>query len=122
MIDILIVDDSSVIRDLLQEYLLDYGYNVDLAFDGADGIEKALDKDYKIIFCDIHMPRKNGYQVFQTVSAKKPESVFIMTDSLPDQLAQMAQDAGAHCCLQKPFNLDEVRELVEKLTKTVKQV
>lgn len=101
---ILVVDDSEIIRSLLAEYLTDLGYEVDLATDGADGIQKALAGDYHVVFCDIHMPRKNGYEVYKEVVHHKPELRFIMTDSLPDQLAEMAQQAGACCCLQKPSN------------------
>ena len=108
MARLLIVDDSQVIRDLLSEYLLDRGHEVDQAVDGQDGIEKALAEEYDAIFCDLHMPRKNGYQVFQEVTRAKPGSRFIMTDSLPDELAAMAQEAGAYCCLTKPFDLDQV--------------
>ncbi len=115
MINILIVDDSEVIRNLLSEYLSDLNYAVDVAIDGLDGIEKALSGDYQIVMCDIHMPRKNGFQVLKAVSSVKPETMFIMTDSLPDKLSEMAQKAGAYCCLKKPFDLAEIKDTVEKL-------
>ncbi len=107
---ILIVDDSSVIRDLLREYLVDQGYEVELAVDGQEGIEMALAAEYDVIICDIHMPRKNGYQVFTAVRSSRPGMRFIMTDSLPDHLAAMAEEAGACCTLTKPFDLDRVKQ------------
>lgn len=107
---ILVIDDSDVIRNLLDELLTDMGWEVDLAEDGSRGIKLALAEDYMVVFCDIHMPRKDGYQVYREVSAQKPELPFIMTDSLPDQLAEMAQAAGANYCLLKPFTLEQVRE------------
>ena len=112
---ILIIDDSAVIRNLLQEYLTDLGYEVDLAVDGQEGIDKALAGNYMAVFCDIHMPRKNGYQVYSEVSSQKPELFFIMTDSLPDQLAEMAQREGAHCCLTKPFDLKQIDQALQIL-------
>ncbi|HKK21287.1 MAG TPA: response regulator [candidate division Zixibacteria bacterium] len=115
MTKILIIDDSEVIRDLLQEYLIDIGYDVDLAVNGLDGIEKALQGNYRIIFCDIHMPKRNGYQVFTEVSARKPASSFVMTDSLPDHLAEMAEKAGACRTLTKPFDLNEVKATIESI-------
>ena len=122
MARILVIDDSVVIRELLKEYLTESGYRVDLACDGQEGIDMALAGNYDIAFCDIHMPRKNGYQVFQEVSRAKPGLFFIMTDSLPDQLAEMAQSEGAHCCLTKPFDLDQVKRTLDSLlvkTRTV---
>jgi len=120
MIKILIIDDSEVIRSLLNEYLTELGYDVYMAVNGQDGIEKALADDYRIIFCDIHMPKKNGYQVYQAVTVKKPESSFIMTDSLPDHLAEMAQKAGACCCLTKPFDLNEIKATLDKILSSIK--
>ena len=120
MANILIVDDSKIIRDLLSEYLIDQGHRVDKAVNGQDGIDKALSGDYAVVFCDIHMPKKNGYQVFTEVSAAKPELRFIMTDSLPDELAGMAKAAGACSCLIKPFDLDRVFETLRQVLATAK--
>jgi len=115
MARILVVDDSSVIRNLLTEYLGEQGHVVETAVDGQEGIEMALAGDYDVVLCDLHMPRKNGYQVFTEVSAHRPQSRFIMTDSLPDELARMAQEAGAYGCLTKPFDLDQVTSTLEKI-------
>jgi CheY-like chemotaxis protein len=120
MLKILVVDDSDVIRALLEEYLTELGYLVDLAADGAEGIEKALAGDYAVVFCDIHMPRKNGYEVYSEVARHRPETRFIMTDSLPDRLAEMAQQAGACCCLQKPFELAQIRQTLQNILATLK--
>ncbi len=115
MMQILVIDDSAVIRSLLQEYLTDLGFVVDLAKDGNEGIAKALAGDYVAVFCDIHMPKKNGYQVYREVSTKKPELLFIMTDSLPGLLAEMARQEGAHRCLTKPFDLTQVKEALQPI-------
>ncbi len=112
---ILIIDDSEVIRNLLMEYLIELGYKVELAVDGQVGIEKVLANDYTAIFCDIHMPRKNGYQVFREAISAKPDVHFIMTDSLPDELAEMAINEGASQCLTKPFDLYQLKEILEKI-------
>lgn len=122
MARILIVDDSKVIRDLLTEYLSEQGHQVDSAIDGQDGIDQALAGDYDVILCDLHMPRKNGYQVFTEVTEACPTSRFIMTDSLPDELAQLAEEAGAYGCLTKPFDLAEVNLTIEQVLSTVRSL
>ena len=66
------------------------------------------------------MPRKNGFQVFTEVTAARPTSRFIMTDSLPDELAQLSQEAGAYGCLSKPFDLDEVTRTIDQVLSTAK--
>lgn len=117
MARVLIIDDSEVIRNLLREFLAELGYEVNLATDGREGLTKALTGDYTVIFCDVHMPMLNGYDVFRKVTDQKPGTVFIMTDSLPDELSDKAIDAGAQYCLTKPFDLDQVREILQTVRK-----
>ena len=107
-LSILVVDDSRIIRDLLSDFLRESGHKVEVAVDGEEGIRKALGGKYDVIFCDLHMPRRNGVQVFEEVSKARSDVTFIMTDSLPDQLAATATAAGACYCLTKPFDLDQV--------------
>lgn len=116
---ILIIDDSEIIRNLLNEYLTDIGHTVEFAVDGQKGIDKALLQNYHVIFCDIHMPRKNGYLVFTEVRKVKNNQIFIMTDSLPDSLAEQAEDEGAWCVLTKPFDLDEIDNILASIAEKV---
>jgi two-component system alkaline phosphatase synthesis response regulator PhoP len=118
---ILIVDDSQVIRSLLTDYLTDLGYVVEVAVNGQEGIDAALAGDFQLVFCDLHMPKKNGYQVFTEVIKVKPSLRFIMTDSLPDELAAMAAEAGACGCLTKPFDLSEISAKVTEVLETVEK-
>lgn len=115
MIKILIIDDTDIIRNLLDDYLSENGFDVDIALDGEEGIKKALSDDFRIVFCDVHMPKKNGYQVFVAVNEKKPETTFIMTDSLPDHLAEQTLKAGAYTILTKPFDLEEVKQTITSI-------
>jgi hypothetical protein len=45
----------------------------------------------------------------------RPTSKIIITDSFPDKLAKEAQDEGAICCLQKPFDVVELRRLIKQV-------
>ena len=120
MARILIIDDSIIIRNLLDEYLSDLGHETGLAVDGQDGIDQAIAGDYVIAICDIHMPKRNGYQVFREVRDARPEIAFVMTDSLPDELAERAKAEGAYAILTKPFDLHQVRSTIERLLQVVK--
>lgn len=122
MARILVIDDSQVIRDLLTDFLSDIGHAVDTASDGAEGVDMAVGHSYDICICDLHIPRKSGFDVFCEVNARKPELRFIMTDSLPDHLAEQACNAGAAYCLRKPFDLDQLREILDIVCATVKPV
>ena len=116
---ILIIDDSEIIRNLLKEYLTDLNHTVEFAYDGQEGIDKGLKENFDLIFSDIHMPRKNGYLVFKEIRHTKPNQIFIMTDSLPDSLAEQAENEGAWCILTKPFDLDEVSNILKVIEEKV---
>jgi DNA-binding response OmpR family regulator len=120
MARILIIDDSQVIRDMLCEMLSDQGHEVQTAADGSTGAAMALAGSYDLCICDLHIPRKNGYEIFAEVSKAKPQLPFIMTDSLPDHLADKALGAGASHCLKKPFDLDQLRAILRQVLHPVK--
>lgn len=109
---ILIVDDTEVIRNLLSELLVSEGFEVVCAKDGVEAISIIESQDIDLVFCDIHMPRKNGLDTLRTSRTLKPGLLFIMTDSLPDEMAETAQKYGAISCISKPFDLEEIRESV----------
>ena len=112
---VLVIDDTAVIRDFLSEVLSDDGFKVEIAADGKSGYEMALKHDYVVIFCDVHMPEMSGLETVRKIKQVKPEIPVVMTDSFPDKLAKEATQAGALCCLAKPFALDEVRETVKTI-------
>ena len=122
MAKILVVDNSEIIRSLLSDFLEELGHTVECAVNGQDGIDKAMADDYDAVFCDIHMPKKNGYQVYMEVSGHNSDLPFIMTDSLPDDLADMAVNNGAHTCLTKPFTLEQVKRAIDEVLATPKRV
>lgn len=114
---ILVIDDSPVIREMLTEILSDEGFSVDTAIDGAKGTALVKKNDYLAIICDVHMPRQNGLETVRKIMAIKPDSRIIMTDSFPDKMAGSATREGAMCCLQKPFDISELRKLLQKVTR-----
>ena len=120
MVKILIIDDSVVIRNLLMDFLSDEGYQVDTTEDGREGIRLAIDGDYDVCICDTHLATMSGYDVFCEVAAKRPELQFVITDSLPDHLSVKTRKAGAYWYLKKPFDLDQLREVLTQIVSPVK--
>jgi CheY-like chemotaxis protein len=102
-------------RNLLREFLSHEGHEVDVAVDGAEGITKAMAGDYRLIFCDLHMPRKNGYQVYETVSPSRPDLQFVFTDSMPDAFSEQLAQSRRFFVLRKPFDLQQIRAVLASL-------
>jgi CheY-like chemotaxis protein len=117
MTRILIIDDSKVMRDLLNDFLTDEGFDTFTTGDSLEGIRKGIEGNFDICICDIHLPDKNGYEIFKAISAKKPRIHFILTDSLPDHLSEQAKQAGAYYHLKKPFEREQLREIISKILK-----
>ena len=120
MAKILVIDDSAVIRDLLSDCLSDCGHLVDVAANGEEGVRMALKNSYDVCVCDVHMPGMNGYDVLSAILSRKPATQLVFTDSLPDEVSEKVREAGARCVLRKPFELDHLREVVNRLLAPVK--
>lgn len=111
----MVIDDSNTIRKSAEIFLLQAGVNVVLADDGFDALAKINDYRPAVIFCDIMMPRLDGYQ---TCSLIKKNSNFSATPvvmlSSRDGLFDRArgQAAGSDEYLTKPFTKDHLLDAV----------
>ncbi len=69
MATVLSVEDNEDNRDMLSRRLIRRGYEIDIAVDGEEGIEKAAQKVYDLILLDMSLPRMDGYGVAQAIRA-----------------------------------------------------
>jgi two-component system nitrogen regulation response regulator NtrX len=122
MARILIVDDSQVIRDLLTDFLGELGHRVELAEDGVEGLAKARSGEFDLCICDLHLPRKNGFQLLSELGDDAAGMQFIFTDSLPDDLYDRIKETTQYQCIRKPFDLTRFREVVERALDRIKTV
>jgi len=115
---ILVVDDDDDIREVMQELLVAEGFQVDVARDGLDALGK-LDREASppLILLDMMMPRMDG-ETFLKMLRGKPalanaSVVVISGNGAARDKAGAFQAAG---CLVKPFELDELLELVHRIS------
>ncbi|NMM27077.1 MAG: response regulator [Glaciimonas sp.] len=116
---IMVIDDSSTIRRSAEIFLGQAGYEVILAGDGFDALAKVNDHQPALIFCDILMPRLDGYQTCALIkkSAKFHATPVVMLSS-KDGLFDRARGAmvGSSEYLTKPFTKDGLLKTVRDLT------
>ncbi len=116
---IMVIDDSSTIRRSAEIFLGQAGYKVVLADDGFDALAKMNDHKPALIFCDILMPRLDGYQTCALIkkSAKFHSTPVIMLSS-KDGLFDRARGAmvGSDAYLTKPFTKDSLLKTVREYT------
>jgi two-component system response regulator (stage 0 sporulation protein F) len=114
---ILVADDDPVIRKLLYQVLSEDGHKVSLATNGAQVIEEVQKEDFELLLSDVHMPVMNGLETLRIMRSTFPQLPVVMMDSYPDQLVKQAENEGALTCIHKPFDLKELREVIEKVKK-----
>ncbi len=108
---VLVIDDSNTIRRSAEIFLKQAGYQVVLAEDGFDALAKINDYEPDMIFCDILMPRLDGYQTCAIIkrSPKFSPTPFVMLSS-KDGLFDKARGkmVGAQDYLTKPFTKEQL--------------
>ncbi|MDQ5927114.1 response regulator [Aquabacterium sp.] len=112
---ILVIDDSNTIRRSAEIFLKQGGYEVVLAEDGFDALSKVNDHVPDVIFCDILMPRLDGYQTCAIIkrNPKFTGTPVIMLSS-KDGLFDKARGrmVGSQDYLTKPFTKDQLLQAV----------
>lgn len=114
---IMVIDDSSTIRRSAEIFLGQAGYQLVLAEDGFDAMSKINDHQPDLIFCDILMPRLDGYQTCSIIK-KNPKfaSIPIIMLSSKDGLFDKARGrmVGSEQYLTKPFSKESLIEVAKQ--------
>lgn len=112
---ILVIDDDLAIRVLLQAVLKRMKFEVELAEDGAVGLEKLrLDPSYDLILLDLMMPRVNGYEFIDRVGHDYPGArphIIVFTAAGKRGVDKIPPDAICNSIL-KPFDLEKFIEMI----------
>jgi len=112
---ILVADDDPIIRKLLFEVLTSDGHQVITKENGFEALKEVQKRSFELMFLDVHMPIMNGLETLISIRNQFPGMAVAMMDSYPDQLVRQAQKEGASTCIHKPFDLNEIREVVEEV-------
>jgi len=113
---VLIVDDEKNIRLTLSMALEKLNVPVDTAVNGEEALQKLAEKSYGLMLLDLRMPGIDGMEVLRRVPEIRPEvQVVIITAYGSIEAAVEAMKLGAVDFLQKPFDAEDVRELVSSL-------
>ena len=112
---ILIIDDDTSLRRVLEYNLQEAGYQVSAAANGEEGLHQFNEDTPALVITDMKMPGMDGMQVLQAIKERSPETlVIIITAFGTVDIAVEAMKAGAYDYITKPFNRDELRLTVAK--------
>jgi len=118
---VLVIDDSNTIRRSAEIFLKQGGHEVLLADDGFDALAKVNDFEPHLIFCDILMPRLDGYQTCAIIKRNARFSgVPIVMLSSKDGVFDKARGrmVGSQDYLTKPFTKDQLLQTVREFGST----
>ena len=116
---ILIVDDSSSLRQVVNITLTASGYDVTEAENGQVALDKLSGMKPSLILCDVNMPVMDGLTFLtelRSVEHCKFTPVLMLTTESEDEMKKKGLEAGAKAWLVKPFKPDQVLKAVTKLT------
>ncbi len=120
---ILIIDDERSIRNSLKEILVDEGYDVEVAENGAQGCAMVDKEKYSVIFCDIKMPEMDGMEVLDKFAEMGVDSAVIMISGHGDiETAVECIKKGAFDFIQKPLDLNRILITIKNATEKVSLV
>ncbi len=105
---ILIIEDEKQIVRFLELELKYEGYLVDVAYDGREGLNKALMNNYDLVILDIMLPLLNGIEVLRRIRQVSDLPIIMLTakDDITDKV--MGLDVGADDYITKPFAIEEL--------------
>ena len=113
---VLIVDDNPNMSVLLSDILEIFEYEGKLASDGKEALEKIKDDDYALVFTDLRMPKMDGFDLLKAIKKEHPDlPVVIITGYSVGETQNTIVTEKADGFLNKPFKVNEIKELLSKL-------
>ncbi|MDP2751827.1 MAG: sigma-54 dependent transcriptional regulator [Rhodocyclaceae bacterium] len=116
---ILVIEDDTTIRVTLKDILQKQGYQVDLAEDGRSGLELFRNRSYGLILLDLHLPDRHGLEVLKAMRESDADALVVVMTAFPEvRTAVDCVKSGAYDYLNKPFELDDLKEIVRRALET----
>ena len=118
---ILFVDDDKDILAMVEQYLTVKGYNVTTVDNGIEAVGIVKEKQTDIVFTDYKMPDFNGLELLVAIKKYRPQTeVIIVTGYGSMESAIQAMKFGSYDYLQKPFKLDHLRLIIDRIVEEKK--
>lgn len=117
---ILVIEDEQSISDIIKFNLKKEGYEVETAYDGKDGLEKALSRETApdLILLDIMLPLMDGFEVCKKVREKSNVPILMLTAKEEEVDKVLGLELGADDYITKPFGM---RELIARIRANIRR-
>ncbi len=112
---ILVVEDKKEVCEVLKDILINGGHEVETVPDGSEGVKLFKKKDFNLVFTDLGMPRKSGWQVAKEVKKINKNTPVALITGWEVQLDRSKlRKSGVDLVVNKPFKVDQVLRLVQE--------
>ncbi len=115
---ILYVDDSSVIRDMVESSLMQIGYmKIQGAVDGIDALEKSTEDEYDFIIADINMPNMDGITMIYELRNRLDyltTPIMVLSTEWSKEMKLKGKNAGATSWIVKPFTTESLEKAISQ--------
>jgi len=116
---LLLIDDDEMITDPVKRALVESGYEVMVAHDGASGLELATERDPDLVILDVMLPGMDGWAVCRELRARSSVPILMLT-ALGDEVDRvLGLELGADDYLTKPFSMRELQARIRALLRRV---
>jgi DNA-binding response OmpR family regulator len=115
---ILLVDDEPSIVKMVGKRLEVEGFEVAIAMDGQEGLQKARTERFDLMILDLMLPKLNGYEVCTLLKQDtkyQAVPIILFTAKAQDKDEQLGLECGANAYLRKPFKAPELLEQIKRL-------
>jgi len=116
--NIIVIDDSESIRELVSLTLKNSGYNVELGVDGQDALRFFDGRDIDLVITDLNMPHLDGIGLIKEIRKKDGYStlpILVLTTESQAEKKEEAKEAGATGWIVKPFVSEKLLSVVAKV-------
>lgn len=110
---ILIVEDEKDISEIIAYNIQRQGYEVETAYDGEMGLQKALTGEFDLILLDVMLPKMDGFQICKKVREKLETPIIILTAREEETDKITGLDLGADDYMTKPFSIGELNSRIK---------
>lgn len=115
---VLIIEDEKSISDIIKYNLVKEGFSVETAYDGRDGLEKALTINPDLILLDVMLPELDGFQVCKKVRETCTVPILMLTAKEEEVDKVLGLELGADDYITKPFGM---RELIARIKANIRR-
>jgi len=115
-VDVLVMEDDLLIRQILGELLVSKGYHVTVAKNGTEGLRRFADGRFNVVVTDVGMPGPDGWEIARRLrEASADVGIVVMSGSFDSQDNTRGEDGSHMATLAKPFSLEQLTAIIDRL-------